>query len=100
MQYKNQITEAQAVYMNQQSKILPITAVLSSFFPCHFSFSDMTCLVLARSARTSAATVAETVGVVVNEEPHTYLQLMKGIIFLRFRKKAASCYQKEIKNII
>ena len=50
MQYKNQITEAQTVYMNQQSKILPITAVLSSFFPCHFSFSDMTFLVLA-SAR-------------------------------------------------
>ena len=52
MQYKNQITEAQTVYMNQQSKILPITAVLSSFFPCHFSFSDMTCLVLAWSACT------------------------------------------------
>ena len=99
MQYKNQITEAQTVYMNQQSKILPITAVLSSFFPCHFSFSDMTCLVLARSARTSAATVAETVGVVVNEEP-LILAAHEGHHFLRFRKKAASCYQKEIKNII
>ena len=85
--------------MNQQSKILPITAVLSSFFPCHFSFSDMTCLVLARSARTSAATVAETVGVVVNEEP-LILAAHEGHHFLRFRKKAASCYQKEIKNII
>ena len=85
--------------MNQQSKILPITAVLSSFFPCHFSFSDMTCLVLAaRSARTSAATLAETLGVVVNEGP-LILAAHEGHHFIKIsQKKQRHVTKKKLKT--